>query len=86
MKYRSKTTEFEVWQWKGYNNDDRDGLRNFLGKGCDYCYYSAVLVIYPYNNQPINVVVGDYIVKDISGYCFPIPQNVFETLFEPIKE
>jgi hypothetical protein len=84
MKYRNKITEFEVWKWNGYNNDDREGLRNFLGEGCDYCYYSGELVIYPYRNNPIYIGVGDYIVKDINGYCIPISQNIFETLFEKI--
>lgn len=86
MKYRNNTTEFEVWQWKGYNNDDREGLYNFLGASYKYhCYNSGELVVYPYRNQPIYVSVGDYIVKDTNGYFFPIPQDMFETLFEQIK-
>lgn len=83
MRYRSKAREFEVWQWKGYKHDDKDGLHRFFGNSYkNYCYYSDVLVIYPYNREPIQVVVGDYIVKDVSGYFFPIPSNIFETLFE----
>ena len=83
MKYRNKTKEFEVWQWKGYKHNDKEGLHKFFEENYKkYCYSDDSLVIYPYNYQPIYVAVGDYIVKDVSGYFFPIPPNIFETLFE----
>ena len=86
LLYRNKITTFEVWQWKGYSKDDRNGLRNFLGENCDFCYFSGELVIYPYRDYPIGIAVGDYIIKDTSGYCVPMSKDIFETLFEPITE
>jgi hypothetical protein len=87
MKYRSKINEFEVWQWKGYNHDDREGLCKFLNDATydKHCYNSGTLVIYPYNDTPFSVCKGDYIIKDTMGSFFPVPQDMFEKMFEKIR-
>jgi hypothetical protein len=62
-----------------------EGLHNFLNASYkNYGYYSDALIIYPYNSEPIQVAIGDYIVKDTTGYFFPVPQHIFNTLFEKI--
>lgn len=87
MKYRNKSNEFEAWQWKGYNQDDKEGLCKFLNDTTydKHCYNSGTLIIYPYNGNPISVCKGDYIVKDTMGYFFSVPQNIFEMIFEKIE-
>lgn len=85
MRYKNKTTEFEVWQWKGYKHNDKEGLHKFFGENYkNYSYHDDLLVIYTYHNQPLYVAVGDYIVKDVNGCFFPMPKDIFDTLFEEI--
>jgi hypothetical protein len=86
IKAIKKAAEVKVWQWKGYNHDDRDGLKNFLGESFkNHFYMSGELYIHTYNCTPTPIKVGDYIVKDIDGRYYPIPSDVFETLFK-LKE
>ena len=86
MKYRNKLNEFEAWQWKGYNHDDKEGLHKFFGGTYDnYGYNSGVLVFYSYNGNPIIMKIGDYIIKNDMGYYYPMSQDMFEELFEKIR-
>ena len=86
MKYRNKVSEFKVWQWKGYKHDDIEGLYNFFGGNYKrHFFYDDVLVINSYRYTPIHVNVGDYIIKNEIGDYYPIPQDIFEKLFEKIE-
>lgn len=89
-KYREKPcNEVEAVQWTGKNISE---VRNFTIKNrngveeqCLYLYPgSSLFIMKP--DKDVKVSINDYIVKGTDGEFYVCERNVFEAMYEEVKE
>ena len=89
-KYREKPcNEVEAVQWTGKNISE---VRNFTIKNrngveeqCSYLYPgSSLFIMKP--DKDVKVSINDYIVKGTDGEFYVYERNVFEAMYEEVKE
>ena len=88
-KYREKPcNEVEAVQWTGKNISE---VRNFTIKNCNgvaeqrsYLSSSSLFIMEP--DKDVEVSRNDYIVKGTDGEFYVCERNVFEAVYEEVKE
>lgn len=88
-KYREKPcNEVEAVQWTGKNISE---VRNFTIKNRNgveeqrsYLSLSSLFIMKP--DRDVKVSINDYIVKGTDGELYVCERNVFEAVYEEIKE
>ena len=88
-KYREKhCNEVEAVQWTGKNISE---VRNFTIKNrngveerCSYLSLSSLFIMEP--DRDVKVSINDYIVKGTDGEFYVCERNVFEAVYEEVKE
>lgn len=85
MKYRRRSTTVEAVRWEG---DNQYEIRQFvfmgLGPTLGTSYVTRTLVI-PFKGKLLEVAIGDYIVREITGEIEIYKPDIFYALFEEIK-
>lgn len=90
MKYKNKLSEIETIYYDGSNKVE---VENFINADCFEDNTSCSLkTIHWYDDETIfgassySAVAGDFIVKFPNGKIFTIWSEIFDEMFEPIKE
>lgn len=87
-KYVKKPVTVEAIQWIGDNVQE---IFDFTGEGTSYITWDSSKK--EFNKLWIKTLesdhhakVGDYIIKDIKGECYPCKPDIFAQTYEEVKE
>ena len=92
MKYRRRVNEVEAIKLSINNVEDLKNIQDVLGEPFLNVDFSDVknprlLVEDIYKNRKFTARFNkDYLVKSIDGKVYPVPNEVFEKVFEPIYQ
>ena len=82
-----KPVLIEALRWPGSLpplSAERREINAFLGKQ-DARFHGGVLQIHTRQDGTLEAQPGDWIVKDATGECYPVPKDVFEATYEPAE-
>lgn len=90
-KYREKPcNEVEAVQWTGKNISEVRNFtiknRNGVAEQCSYLSSSSSSLFIMEPDKDVEVSRNDYIVKGTDGEFYVCERNVFETVYEEVKE
>ena len=87
-KYRKKPVVISAIQWIGGRNTDevaawiREGGGNVLVGGVDG--QSRRILMIRTLEGPLNVSVGDFVIKGVMGEFYPCRSDIFEATYETL--
>ena len=92
-KFIKKPVVIEAIQWDGSNLAE---VRSFVGDACKYDFYYAVYqdgMVPPSVDLFIRTLegdmkcsIGDYIIKGLKGEFYPCKPDIFEQIYDELKE
>lgn len=79
MKYQTRVYGVEALQWTGSNLEEVQGLCPGV---CALSSKPALLLPKSQEHRSSVVLVGDYIVRELSGACFAMRASQFTEIYE----
>ena len=79
MKYRKKPVVIEAVQFNGYNYTE---IQEFVGQDFDWTDGKCEIKTL---EGKMHVSKLDFVIKGVSGECYPCKPDIFELTYEPAE-